>query len=90
MRSYTLTSLIKTLYVLLGYKNHLAIIKCMETRHGGLETLITIWESVLSDETIDKITEAILHTVLYVANELLNQRAMLLSHVSQFFLKSIF
>ena len=47
-------------------------------------------KSALSDETTDKVSKTILHTVLYVANELLNQRAMLLPHVSQVFLKEYF
>ena len=57
---------------------------------SSFKTLTKIWESALSDETTDKVSKTILHTVLYVANELLNQRAMLLPHVSQVFLKEYF
>ncbi len=46
------------------YKNHLAIIKHLETENSGLESYITIWKCVLSDATTDKITKTVLNTVL--------------------------
>ena len=67
------------------YKNHLAIVKSLEEREkNNLQHLITIWEGTT---LTNRLSKAILDTVLYVARELLNQRAMMLPDVSNFFLK---
>ena len=40
----------------------------------------------MCDSATDKLTRSVLHTASYVARELLNQRAVLLPHVSRVFL----
>lgn len=48
--------------------------------------MVTIWESELVNDSTDKLTKAILHSVLYVALELEHQRAVLLPWVCREFL----
>ena len=69
------------------YKNHLVLIKSVEEENKhDLQNLITIWERVICDDTLENIEKATLSTVMYVANELISNRAMLLPHVAQVFL----
>ena len=72
------------------YKTHLALIKSREEQDVssdvGLNDLIGIWECKVCDSDTDKLTRTVLHTALYVARELLNQRAVLLPGVSRTFL----
>ncbi len=50
-----------------------------------LSDMIAVWESTLSDSNTDRLTKAILHSVLYVAHEFINERAVLLPYVSRLF-----
>ena len=72
------------------YKSHLALVKSHVEQGNSsdmhLNDLIAIWEFKLSDSTTDKLTRTVLHTAIFVARELLNQRAVLLPHVSRVFL----
>ncbi len=67
------------------YKAHLAIIK-MHEQNNTLADLIDIWKHTLSNENNDELTRATLHSALYVADEFINQHAVLLPHVSRVFL----
>ena len=51
-----------------------------------LNDLMAIWECKLSESNTDKLTRTVLDTAIFVARELLNQRAVLLPHVSRVFL----
>ena len=46
----------------------------------------SIWETIISDSSTDTLTKGILHSVLYVAHELENERAVILPDVSKIFL----
>ena len=67
------------------YKAHLAIIRAHE-ENNSLEDLADIWQHVLCDENSDELTKAMLASVLYVADEFKNHRAVLLPHVSRVFI----
>ena len=51
-----------------------------------LKDHIAIWEYKLSDISTDKLTMAILLSVLFVASEILHNRAVLLLHVASVFI----
>ena len=74
------------------YKNHLALVKSHKEQGKSsdmeLNDLIAIWEYKMCDSDTDKLTRTVLYTALYVARELLNQRALLLPHVSRIFLST--
>ena len=74
------------------YKVHLAIIQSMESQSSTpdnmLKDLICIWEHKISNENTDKLTKVILQVVLFVATELLHNRAVLLPHVSSMFVEA--
>ena len=44
-----------------------------------------LWKFKLQDSKIDAVTRSTLHTVLFVANEILSERAVLLTHVCRIF-----
>ena len=73
------------------YTSHLALVKSHEEQGRSsdvqLNDLIAIWECKISDSDSDKLTRTMLHTaiIIYVAREVLNQRAVLLPHISQIF-----
>ena len=71
------------------YKSHLAIIKSIENEDSCtdylLEDLITIWQYKYTDKETDKVTSSLLHVVLFVVQEFINQRAVLLPNVSKMF-----
>lgn len=52
-----------------------------------LSEKISIWETIQVDSNTDILTKAVLHSVLYVANEIEHERAVLLPDVSKIFLK---
>ena len=56
--------------------------------HSKLMQVTESWKITLADDATDAITKAILHTMLYVADEIMHERAVLLPHVSQVFLTS--
>ena len=70
------------------YKTHLAMLRCDDATydHSKLMQLTESWKITLADDATDAITKAILHTMLYVADEIMHERAVLLPHVSQVFL----
>ena len=70
------------------YKLHVAILKSHENENE-LADLIQIWEITLSNETSEH-TAAVLHSVLFVANLFLNNRAVLLPQVCRVFLQKYF
>ena len=53
---------------------------------SGLMHLIDTWKQMITDDDIDAVTKATLHAVLYVAENIMHQRAVLLPSVSQVFL----
>ena len=71
------------------YKSHLAIIKSVESESMNpeslLEDLISVWELKYLDDNNDNVTRSLLFVVLYIAREFVNQRAVLLPHVSKMF-----
>ena len=66
------------------YKTHLAMLRCEDATydHSKLMQLTGSWKITLADDATDAITKAILHTMLYVADEIMHERAVLLPHVS--------
>ena len=73
-------------YICLGcYKAHVAMIKSHE-QANELRERIQTWEVVQADSSTDILTKAVIHSVLYVANEFEHERAVLLPDVSQVFL----
>ncbi len=72
-------------YLLKLLKSPLAIIK-MHEQNNSLADLIDIWKHTLSNENNDELTRATLHSALYVADEFINQHAVLFPHVSRVFL----
>ena len=72
------------------YKCHLEICKASSDPENGskdqLQNFIAIWEYKYSDPSTDKLTKCILHVVLYLAKELLENRAALLPNLSRMFL----
>ena len=57
------------------YKTHLSMLKHTDETYDNkkLMTLIKSWITTLADDIID-VTRATLHTVLHVANEIMNER----------------
>ena len=53
-----------------------------------LKDHIAIWEYKFSTKDTDKLTMAILQSVLFVASEILHNRAVLLPHVASVFLEA--
>lgn len=51
-----------------------------------LMQLVESWKVTLADEVTDVVTRATLHTVLYVADEIMHERAVLLPRASQVFI----
>ena len=74
------------------YRAHLAMLKttekdmCRSDNETQLMHLIDTWKMALTDEKITAVTQATLHAVLYVADEIMHQRAVLLPSVSIVFL----
>ena len=74
------------------YRAHLAMLKttekdmCRSDNETQLVHLIDTWKMALTDEKITAVTQATLHAVLYVADEIMHQRAVLLPSVSKVFL----
>ena len=66
------------------YKSHLAMVKAHD-QANQLSDMMVVWESTLSHSTTDRLTKATLHSVLYVAHEFENERAVLLPHISTLF-----
>ena len=69
------------------YKSHIAIIKSLEGPDSSLNDLITIWQHKLTEEN-DRVTQCLLHTIIYVADEINNCRAVLLPYASKAFLEA--
>ena len=72
------------------YKSHLAIIEAENVsmnpeNPNALEDLVSLWELKYLDENNDDITRSLLFVVLHVAREFINQRAVLLPHMSKMF-----
>ena len=74
------------------YKVHIAIIQSIESETSSpdemLKDHIAIWEYKFSTKDTDKLTMAILQSVLFVASEILHNRAVLLPHVASVFLEA--
>ena len=69
------------------YKTHLSMLKHRDETYDNkkLMKLIESWKTTLADDITD-VTRATLHTVFHVANEIMNERAILLPHASQLFI----
>ena len=72
------------------YKAHIAILKSLEeqlnTPDNILKESMDIWEMVKRDDNTNHLTKTVLTIVLFVAKELLLQRALLLPAVCRMFL----
>ena len=74
------------------YKTHLAMLKYKDNKDNEtcdskkLMQLMESWKITIANDATDAITKAILHTVLYVADEIMHERAVLLPRASQVFL----
>ena len=69
---------------------HLVILQYIEKQanapHIQFQSKISMWETKLKDETVSKLTRAILATVLFVAKNFQQGRALLLPHCVRVFL----
>ena len=73
------------------YKTHCLIIESLKSPHGSDATLkqaIDQWVNKYNNENIDTLTKAILETVIYIANNLLLEKAVLLPWACKVFLQS--
>ena len=73
------------------YKTHCLIIESLKSPHGSdtsLKQAINQWVDQYDDGNTDKLTKATLQTVIYVANHLLQEKAVLLPWACKVFLKS--
>lgn len=71
------------------YDMHWAILNSIEHQlNEPRAKLIELWKVKMSDENIDELTKAILATIVFVANKLSQDRALLLPHAVRFFLDS--
>ena len=73
------------------YKTHCSIIKSLKSPHGSntqLQQSIEEWVSKYNDENSDKLTKAILEAVIYVARNLLMDKAILLPWACKVFLQA--
>ena len=73
------------------YKVHCSIIESLRTPHGSdtsLKQAIDQWVDKYNDDNANKLTKAILQTVVYVANHLLLEQAVLLPWACKVFLQS--
>ena len=74
------------------YKVHLSILKSLESKQQEpdcmLQSLTEIWIAKVSDEDTDALTRAVLKAALFVANQFLQQKAVLLPWVSHIFLQA--
>ena len=71
------------------YKTHCSIIESFKSQHGSdtmLQHSIHEWVSKKTDDNTDRLTKAILDTVIYVANNLLLGKSVLLPWASKVFL----
>ena len=74
----------------LCYDMHLVILQHIEKQanapHIQFQSKISMWETKLKDETVSELTRAILATVLFVAKNFQQGRALLLPHCVRVFL----
>ena len=74
------------------YKVHLKILKQLDVKEEGsdatLRSMIEGWRLKLESEELDSLLAAVLKTVQHVANNLLQERALLLPLVCRVFLKA--
>ena len=70
------------------YKTHCSILDSMKSSQADntLEQAVEMWVNKHNDNSTDKLTKAILKTVIYVANQLLVGKAVLLPWACQVFL----
>ena len=74
------------------YRAHVAMLKttekdmCKSDNDTQLMHLIDTWKMALADENTTAVMKATLHAVLYVADEIMHERAVLLPSVSKVFL----
>ena len=74
-----------------SYKTHCLIIESLKSPHGNdtsLKQATDQWVDQYNDGNTDKLTKATLQTVIYVANHLLQEKAVLLPWACKVFLKS--
>ena len=69
------------------YKTHLSMLKHADETYDNkkLMTLIESWKTTLPNNIADD-TRTTLHTVLHVANEIIDERVVLLPNASQLFI----
>lgn len=63
------------------YMTHQTIVKSTHSKTSDpeeLKHLMETWQCTLKRENVDAVTKSILHAVLFVANEFLHERAVLL------------
>ena len=70
------------------YTAHVNILKDMKSCDEALWKDIHTWTVIYRDTTREKLTKSLLKAVLVVADHLLQQRAVLLPHISQVFLEA--
>lgn len=74
------------------YKTHTSIIKSLECKENGTDEMLTNdiqgWEDSVKSPNNNKLTKAILASVIFVAWHLLPQKAVLLPRVCQVFLET--
>ena len=74
------------------YKMHCTIIKSLESvQHGSddmLSSAIEVWTATMENDNNDTLTRSVLAAVLYVAKQLLENKAVLLPWVCQIFLQA--
>lgn len=72
------------------YKVHSSIIKALESKQQEpdcmLQSVMDIWIVKCNEENTDALTRAVLKVVLFVAEQLLQQKAVLLPKACQVFL----
>ena len=74
------------------YKVHSSIIKALESKQQEpdctLQSVMDIWIVKCNDENTNALTRAVLKVVLFVAEQLLQQKSVLLPKASQVFLQA--
>ena len=73
------------------YKTHCSIIKSLKSLHRSdteLQQSIEEWSDEYNDDNTDKLTKAILEVVIYVARNLLMEKAVLLPWACKVFLQA--
>jgi len=73
------------------YRTHCSIIESLKSPDGtdtALKQSVNEWVSKYDDDNTDKLTKALLETIIYVAHHLLMEKAILLPWASKVFLQA--